>query len=253
MGRIRTIKPDLPEDEQLGAVSREARLTFVLLFTVADDEGRFRAAPALIRSQLFPYDADVLIGDIRRWLDELLDSGRIRLYQVEGQWYGDIPRWKRHQRIDKPQTSKLPTFDDGSPIDLLLPADDSRTDKEEEGKGSGSISVAKATSSVSPEVIEVWETWLASTGRTRCKLDPKRRGIIGRAIKSHGLDDVLDAVRGWVNDPWLERAQRNDLRYLIGDADRIENFRDLWRAGPPKSEEERREERIRRELLGAAS
>ena len=44
MARIRTIKPDFPHSESMGRVSRDARLLFVMLFTIVDDEGRARAA-----------------------------------------------------------------------------------------------------------------------------------------------------------------------------------------------------------------
>jgi hypothetical protein len=37
MPRIRSVKPDLPQDERVGRVSREDRLCWLLCFTVADD------------------------------------------------------------------------------------------------------------------------------------------------------------------------------------------------------------------------
>ena len=43
MGRIRTIKPEFPQSESMGRVSRDARLTFILLWTMADDAGRLRS------------------------------------------------------------------------------------------------------------------------------------------------------------------------------------------------------------------
>src|SRR5437899_1036987 len=45
MGRIRSIKPEAPQSESLGRVSRDARLLFFMLFTVVDDDGRCRASP----------------------------------------------------------------------------------------------------------------------------------------------------------------------------------------------------------------
>lgn len=108
MARIRTIKPEFPEDETLGSVSRDARLTYVLLWTRCDDHGRFRAATPLLRGQLYPYDEDVMNADLASWLNELADAGRIRIYDVDGQRYGEVINWGKHQRIDNAGKSSLP-------------------------------------------------------------------------------------------------------------------------------------------------
>ena len=82
MPRIRTIKPEFPHDETLGGVSRDARFLFVLLWTCADDYGRFRASAAYLRGQLFPFDDDVTNDDVERWLKELEEVGRIKSYRI---------------------------------------------------------------------------------------------------------------------------------------------------------------------------
>ncbi len=108
MARIRTIKPEFPEDETLGKVSRDARLTFVLLWTRCDDYGRFRAATPLLRGQLYPYDEDIRSAELEGWLAELVDVGRIHVYEVDGQRYGEVCNWAKHQRIDNASKSNLP-------------------------------------------------------------------------------------------------------------------------------------------------
>ena len=88
-----------------------------------------------------------------------------------------------------------------------------------------------------PPVEVVFQAWLASTQKTaRTVLDSKRRSLIERALKSHPLEDVLDAVRGWEHSPHhrgenAERKVWNDLGLLLRDAGKIEQFRDLAR-GP---------------------
>jgi hypothetical protein len=108
MGRIRSIKPEYPKDELLGTLPRDVRLLYVLLWTLADDQGRFRASPALVRAELFPYDEDLTQHQVGDWLHMLEEAGRIRLYAAEQQQYGIIVKWKEHQRIDKPSDSKFP-------------------------------------------------------------------------------------------------------------------------------------------------
>jgi hypothetical protein len=113
MGRIRTIKPEFPQSESVGKLSREARLLFIQLWTIADDAGRARAASRMLASLLYPYDDDAprLIGG---WLDELEGADMIRRYEVEGSVYLEIVKWLEHQKIDKPSKSRLPEFVEGS-------------------------------------------------------------------------------------------------------------------------------------------
>lgn len=110
MARIRTIKPELAHSASLGRVSRDARLAFVLLFTVADDAGRVRGEPRMLAGLLFPYDDDAK-GLIEGWLDELVREGSIVRYRVNGDLYIAIPGWSDHQRIDRPSKSKIPGQD----------------------------------------------------------------------------------------------------------------------------------------------
>lgn len=119
VGRIRTIKPEFPQSETVGRQSREARLCFLMLFTIADDEGRCRAASRMLASILYPYDDDAatLIDD---WLDELELNGMVRRYTVDGSTYLEIVKWLDHQKIDKPSKSRLPapTADPAAPREV---------------------------------------------------------------------------------------------------------------------------------------
>lgn len=121
MARIRTIKPDFPHSESMGRVSRDARLLFVMLWTIADDAGRLRGNSRMLASLLFPYDDDAgsLIGG---WLDELEREGCIARYSVDGGAYVEIRNWLNHQKIDKPSASKIPA----NPGDSENPREDSR-------------------------------------------------------------------------------------------------------------------------------
>jgi hypothetical protein len=115
MARIRTIKPEFPHSESVGKLSRDARLLYIQLWTIVDDEGRARAASRMLASLLYPYDDDAK-DMISAWLDELEQGNHIRRYEVDGSHYLEIVKWLDHQKIDKASKSKLPAFDDGSPI-----------------------------------------------------------------------------------------------------------------------------------------
>lgn len=107
MARIRTIKPEFQQSASMGRVSREARLTFILLWPQCDDAGRARADSRMLASLLFPYDDDA-VGMIDRWLSELENENCIVRYEVEGKNYVQIVNWD-HQKIDHKSASKFPS------------------------------------------------------------------------------------------------------------------------------------------------
>jgi hypothetical protein len=126
MARIRSIKPEIVGSEQLGRVSIPARLLFTWLIPCADDGGRFRAAPELLRGLIFPYDDDVTNDDVATWLAQLTAASLVRVYEVAGQTYGELTGWERHQRIDNARRLLFPppgsangsaTHGDAIPVD----------------------------------------------------------------------------------------------------------------------------------------
>jgi len=115
MARIRTIKPEFPQSESMGRVSRDARLLFIMLWTLADDAGRLRGNSRMLASLLFPYD-ELSAETIDEWMNTLESEGCALRYSVDGTHYVQICNWLDHQKIDKPSKSKIP-----------LPPDNSRT------------------------------------------------------------------------------------------------------------------------------
>lgn len=115
MARIRTIKPEFPQSESMGNVSREARLCFILLWTIADDSGRLRGTSRMLASLLYPYDDDAK-DLIDGWLCELSREHCIAIYSNAGATYLQVLNWTSHQKIDKPSQSKIPAFDESSRI-----------------------------------------------------------------------------------------------------------------------------------------
>lgn len=105
--RIRTLKPETWADEKIGALSRDARLLFIGLITMADDDGRFRALSSAICGHVFPYDDDAL-KRVDRWMAELEDQRLVTRYESGGFTYGSLNGWARHQRINRASISELP-------------------------------------------------------------------------------------------------------------------------------------------------
>jgi hypothetical protein len=127
MARIRTIKPEFPQSETMGRVSRDARLLFIQLWTIADDSGRTRGHSRVLASLLYPYDDDAK-DLLPAWLDELDAVGAIRRYAVDGDTYLEICNWLKHQRIDKPSVREysrvLPVGPGPRPLPGPLPGRD---------------------------------------------------------------------------------------------------------------------------------
>lgn len=107
MARIRTIKPEFPESESMGRVSREARFLFIMLWLACDDEGKTRGHSRKLASTLYPYDEDAP-KLIDRWLAELERENVVIRYQVDGSTYLKVTAWSKHQKIDRPSKSRLP-------------------------------------------------------------------------------------------------------------------------------------------------
>jgi len=107
MPRIRTIQPFFPRSASMARVNRDARLLFVLLWTLADDEGRLRADPRLLIGMLFSCDADAP-ELLPLWLEALAREGCIERYAVGEEPYLRIVNWHAHQAVDRPTPSRLP-------------------------------------------------------------------------------------------------------------------------------------------------
>lgn len=106
-GRIRSIKPEWLDDENLALLSSDARTLSVALILLADDYGNGRANPLLLRSRVFPvFDQSVL--DVA--LSELVRVEFVQLYDADGQSYFHIRNWEKHQRVDKPGKPRVPAF-----------------------------------------------------------------------------------------------------------------------------------------------
>ena len=110
MARIRTIKPQFWESERVGRMSILARLTFLGLISLADDEGRGRGSPQYLMSALHAYDiaGEVTEKKFLAALSEIEQAGVVNFYTVRGCAYYALPGWLEHQRVDHPQKSSIP-------------------------------------------------------------------------------------------------------------------------------------------------
>jgi hypothetical protein len=108
MARKRMLSPDIWESESFSSLSDLGKIVFIGLISLADDEGRGKANPSLVKSTLFPYDEKRRVADIKFALSEIARSMSTQFYSVNGNDYYLLLNWSKWQKIDKPSKSKLP-------------------------------------------------------------------------------------------------------------------------------------------------
>jgi hypothetical protein len=106
--RRRWIQPEFFTSEDVLALPRDVRLTFIGLWLYADDYGRERTNPALIKADVWPVEADITPDVVEEHLLLLAERSMISLYAVDGREYFQLTGWDRHQPVDKPSRSNVP-------------------------------------------------------------------------------------------------------------------------------------------------
>lgn len=100
MARIRSVKPEFFTDEDLAELSRDHRLLFQGLWTVADRTGRLEDRPKKLKLMIFPWDDDISPQRIDDMLWELAQhkSCFIIRYVVDDVSYIAVSNFEKHQR-----------------------------------------------------------------------------------------------------------------------------------------------------------
>ncbi|UIY60055.1 hypothetical protein [Burkholderia cepacia] len=151
MARIRTIKPDFWTDEKVVELSFEARLFFIGSWNFADDNGNLQRSARKLKMQIFPADAI----DCEPVIQSLITHGLLTEYEVDGEKYLHINGFRKHQVINRPSKTGLPTPESGSTPAPL--SESSLTEgKGKEGKGRDKtvgavVSVGKPAQSVTDD------------------------------------------------------------------------------------------------------
>ena len=226
MARIRTIKPEFPQSESMGRVSRESRLCFILLWTIADDSGRLRGNSRMLASLLYPYDIDA--GKrIDGWLDELeKEKCIVRYKSATGDHYIAILNWSQHQKIDKPSKSKIPGPDS---IGFANSREDSRDfdgdsrgfvgGSKDQGEDQGSSICTEPQGDSMPSehsfLIADGSTWNPTISKV---------GEWKTAFPSMDVDAQLRLAGQWLKDnPARRKTDRGMTRFLFAWLEKAQN------------------------------
>ena len=88
----RMIDPAFWQSEKVAELPFDVRLLFIGLISNADDQGRMRALPALIRTKVFPID-DVSLEWIESGLQAIQAQAGVILYRANGKDLLQIRKW----------------------------------------------------------------------------------------------------------------------------------------------------------------
>lgn len=242
MARIRTLKPEIHQDEEVGELSDSAFRLYIGLITQADDAGRLKGDPRLIGAVVWPYQPKTT-KQVESWLAELDRTGLILRYTHSDRPFICLPSWRDHQRIDNAAKSRIP---EPNKADLKVSRRDSanRGGSPLEGKGSrkgsrkGKESAAKTTADASL-LPDNFDPTLA-TAATRCfpilQRTAEARGAkpvfllaVARAIESYPAKDhavVAGKVEHWTVHGNGAKRQAKDIvsrfrNFLEDSADQV--------------------------------
>jgi len=137
MPRIRTIKPEMFDDPDIGRLCPLARWLFVGLFTQADRRGRLADEPDRIRLRVLGFDQK---ANVPALLSELHDAQMIVRYKVDTRAYIQIRSFEKHQRPHPTEAeSQIPACSDenvrkhGEPLENTASREEVRLSKVDTG------------------------------------------------------------------------------------------------------------------------
>lgn len=225
MPRIRSIKPEIHQDEAIGDLSDSAFRLFIGLITQADDHGRLKGGLTLISAQVWPYRPRPT-GEVDTLLSELEKAALIQRYEVGGKPYICLPGWAEHQRIDNAGKPRCPSPTEADSEDSPRVAASRREPPLDQGGDQGSrrggdAAASAATDSGHKEIIQT----LDRVAFSRNLPSPKPE-VVTRACKDHTDRDLPAEVAKfdhyWTHGPG-ERRSLSDVawawRQWLGRAD----------------------------------
>lgn len=248
MARIRTLKPEIWQDEALGTVSVEAQCLFVGLITQADDHGRLEGGAARMRALIWPYKPEIPVEHVEEWLNELQSSALVQRYTIAGRQYVALPGWHLNQKVDRPSDSKIPPPPDDADVVLANPREGSRIIALDQGpgikdQGSGPDEDSLRSSSGGSDrdlICELFAYWQERCGHPNAQLSPeRRRKIVARLREGITPQQVREAIDGAAVGAAVKGKKRfDDIELICRSAAKLESF--IGREGPPADDTVRR-------------
>lgn len=232
MGRIRTIKPQMFTDEDIGDLSFEARWLFAGLFTQADREGRLEDRPRKLKVELMAYDS----VNVEYLLRELAEARFITRYEAEGKRYIHIRTFWKHQHFHiKEPPSTLPEppapCENGAST-VQEPVPPGRRGREGVGReGKEKLEASAASTVQEPASASAVSNLFPDEYLDELQADPAYGEIKVRHVcakmrrwcKEHGQEPTRDRLINWLNreEPRKGNGANDDDRGTSAQAKRV--------------------------------
>lgn len=263
--RIRTVKPEFWQDEDLAEISETARLVAIGLLNMADDDGFFNANEKLVSSMLFPLTEPSL--SIHECLNQLVGTGYLKLFPCKKgkKVYGVVCNFAKHQKVNRPTPSKIKDLVDftddslnthgvitvgkernleqgkeqGKEVEQGKVGDSSQNNELSLFDGTKKLSDAKAPNGVSAKVNEVFEYWKQIMSKNESsKLTKERdRKVRDRLKEGYTVEQIKLAIDGCSQSPHNMGQNENrkvydDLELICRTGSNLERFAGYSQAVP---------------------
>lgn len=195
MPRKRMIDPNIWQSEDFSRLSTLAKLVFIGLFSLADDEGRGRCNPVYLKSTLFPYEEGIRSADIDKTLSEISSNMSVVFYSCDGSSYYSLYNWNTWQKIDRPSESKIPQYDKNG-MELLF--DEHSTNNRrafDPNKNKKRIEDNKKIKEENrSKVVEIYNTYCTNLPQVQ-KLTDKRNKSIDNFLKEFSIEQFEEICK----------------------------------------------------------
>lgn len=85
---------------------------WLLLFLILDKEGRGKFKAGWVKGRALPEDNHATLEMVQEAIEYFRDHKMIRVYEVDGKNYFDVPTWHDYQNTDREGPSVLPPYSD---------------------------------------------------------------------------------------------------------------------------------------------
>lgn len=99
MTQRRMIYASLWQSENFAKLSDKGKILYIGLLTLADDYGRLKNNPLVLRSQVFCYEENIKTSEIGKLVKEIEKVGLVILYENDQYLYH--PNWYKYQILRK--------------------------------------------------------------------------------------------------------------------------------------------------------
>ena len=218
MPRIRSIKPDFWDDEKLAKMSLQANLLFIGMWNFADDNGVIRASAGWIKAQIFPHRGQIRVNAVQKWLSECKQHTLVIPFEFNNEAYLLIKNFHRHQRIDRPQPSKVPLstlqkildeFDESSTSDRRsFAAGEGRDRIGRDGMGSEFVESSKKIKIISKENFKPFQDKFLVDELLKENV-AKKSGLNPEITITDFFEEQISTEKNWPNETDLRRHLLN--------------------------------------------